>query len=146
LCPATIIHTFHASPIVILGSDTASAGIGWFSTTLKGLTMDARFLRDEAARFRGMAEDADREATRERFLVMAADYDARAKAAHESEEPSSGVADKTMTDPNPGEANGEIVEPTTEDAPKITLGRKIATGLKETVLVERRPVGRPRRE
>ena len=97
--------------------------------------MTPQFLRHEAARFRGMAEDADREATKERFLTMAADYEARAGVANE------------MTDPDPdlGNAN-EAVEPTTDEAPKITLNRKIATGSKETVMVQRRPVGRPRRE
>jgi hypothetical protein len=108
--------------------------------------MNARFLRDEAARFRGMAEDADREATRMRFLAMAANYEARAKVAHESGEPNSGEVDKAMTDPNSGEANSEAVEPTPDEPPKITISRKITTGLKETVLVQRLPVGRPRRE
>lgn len=108
--------------------------------------MTPQFLRDEAARFRGMAGDTDREATKERFLAMAADYDARAKVAHESEEPNSGEADKAMTEPYSGEANSELVEATEDEALKATLGRKIATGLKETVLVRRRPVGRPRRE
>jgi hypothetical protein len=98
--------------------------------------MNARFLRDEAARFRGMAEDADREATRVRFLAMAADYEARAKLANELTDP----------DPDPGEASGEAVEPTRDEPPKITLDRKIATGSKETVVIPRRPVGRPRRE
>jgi hypothetical protein len=98
------------------------------------LTMNARFLRDEAARFRVMAEDADREATRVRFLAMAADYEAR-----------SGVA-KELTEPDLGEAHGEVVEPTQDEAPKITLDRKVATDLKETLVVKRRPVGRPRRE
>jgi hypothetical protein len=96
--------------------------------------MTPQFLRDEAARFRGMAGDADREATKERFLAMAADYDARAKIAPESE-----VS-------NAGEANSEANEPTQDDAPTINTGRKITVGLKETVLVQRRPVGRPRRE
>jgi hypothetical protein len=108
--------------------------------------MNARFLRDEAARFRGMAEDADREATKDRFLAMAADYDARAKAAQESEEPHSGVAHKTITDPDGSEMNAEVIEQTTHEAPKITLSRKVATGPKETVNAQRRPVGRPRRE
>ena len=81
-----------------------------------------------------MAKDADREATKVRLLAMAADYEARA-----------GI-DTELTEPNSGEMNSELVEPTTDEAPKITLGRKIATGLKETVVVQRRPVGRPRRE
>jgi hypothetical protein len=96
--------------------------------------MTPQFLRHEAARFRGMAEDADRDATKVRLLAMAADYEARAGVTNES------------TDPDPGEANSETVEPTQDEAPRITVGRKVATGLKETVLVERRPVGRPRRE
>jgi hypothetical protein len=122
-------------PNFISQSDAASpAGIGWFPTIQKGLTTNARFLRDEAARFRGMAEDAERAATKVRLLAMAADYDARAKVAHESEEP------------NSGEASGEAVEPTPNEAPRITPGRKITTGLKEPVLVQRRPVGQPRRE
>lgn len=97
--------------------------------------MTPKFLRHEAARFRGMAEDADREASRLRFLAMAADYEARAKVAD----------DLTDPDPDPGNAD-EAVEPTADEAPKITLSKKIATGLKETVMVQRRPVGRPRRE
>ena len=97
--------------------------------------MNARFLRDEAARLRGMADDSDRQATKERFLAIAADYEARAEVANERSDP----------DPGPGEAN-EAVEPILDEAPKITLGRKTVTGLKETVLVQRRPVGRPKRE
>jgi hypothetical protein len=109
-------------------------GIGRFSTILKGLTMNARFLRDEATRFRGMAEDADREATKLRLLAMAADYEARA-----------GI-DNELTEPNSVEETSEVVEPTQDEAAKITLGRKITAGSKETVPARRRPVGRPRRE
>jgi len=96
--------------------------------------MNARFLRDEAARFRGMAEDADREATRTRLLAMAADYEARA-----------GI-DNAPDEPGADETNGELVEPAQDEVAKITLKRKIATGLNESVLVQRRPIGRPRRE
>ena len=96
--------------------------------------MTPEFLRHEAARFRGMAEDADREATKVRLLSMAADYEARAGVTNE------------MIDPDPTEENGELVEPTQDEAPIIKPIRKIATGLKETVVVQRRPVGRPRRE
>jgi hypothetical protein len=105
-------------------------------TALKGLTMTPQFLRHEAARFRGMADDTDREATKLRLLAMAADYEARAGVANELTDP----------DPDPGEATDEVVEPTQDQVPKITLGKKIATGLKETVMVQRRAVGRPRRE
>ena len=96
--------------------------------------MNARFLRDEAARFRGMAEDADREATKLRLLAMAADYEARAGVATELTNP----------DPDPDEASGEAVETSREPASKLTLSRKAAAETKETVLVQRRPVGRPR--
>ena len=107
--------------------------------------MNARFLRDEAARFRGMAEDADREATRERFLAMAADYEARANVAKATEPEVGDTANETV-EPSLDEANSELVEPTQDEAQKIKSGRKVAKGLKETIVVERRPVGRPRRE
>lgn len=44
--------------------------------------MTPQFLRSEAARFREMAEAVtDREASRQRLLAMALDYEARAEAA-----------------------------------------------------------------
>ena len=43
--------------------------------------MTPRFLREEAVRFRGMAEATDREASKSRLLAMASDYDAQAEAA-----------------------------------------------------------------
>jgi hypothetical protein len=98
--------------------------------------MDVRFLRDEAARFRGMADNSDREATKIRLLAMAADYEARAGIANEVTDP----------DPDPGEATDKAVEPSQDEVPKITLSKKVAKELKETVLVKRRPVARPRRE
>jgi hypothetical protein len=49
--------------------------------------MTPKFLREEAARFRGMAETAEREASRQRLLTMAIDYEAKAKAADELPEP-----------------------------------------------------------
>lgn len=52
--------------------------------------MTPKFLREEAARFRGMADTADREASKARFLTMATDYEARAKAADELMEPNLG--------------------------------------------------------
>jgi hypothetical protein len=108
--------------------------------------MTPKFLRDEAARFRGMAGETDREATKERFLAMAADYDARAGIANELTEPKSGEEISDAVEPDPGDANTETVESAHDEASKITLGRKISTGSKETVSVQRRPVGRPRRE
>ena len=49
--------------------------------------MPPKFLREKAARFRGMAETIDREASKQRFLAMAIDFEARAKAADESTDP-----------------------------------------------------------
>ncbi len=49
--------------------------------------MIPQFLREEAARFRAMADAVDREASKLRLLKMAIDYEARAKAADELTEP-----------------------------------------------------------
>ena len=46
--------------------------------------MTPKFLRSEAARFREMAESlTDREASRQRLLAMAIDYDKRAEQAEQ---------------------------------------------------------------
>jgi hypothetical protein len=50
----------------------------------KEFVMTPRFLREEAARFRDMADTSSREASKLRFLAMATDFEARAKAADES--------------------------------------------------------------
>jgi hypothetical protein len=55
--------------------------------------MTPQFLREEAARFRGMAETVEREASKLRLLAMAADYESRASAT------------ETSTQPDPGEAS-----------------------------------------
>jgi len=104
--------------------------------------MDVRFLRDEAARFRGMAEDADREATKLRLLAMAVDYDARANAAANVAKPRAEETSKELIEP---EAEGED---TASAGPGLTgtLSVRPVRKAKETVVVERRPVGRPRRE
>jgi hypothetical protein len=99
--------------------------------------MNARFLRDEAARFRGMADETDREATKVRLLAMAADYDARAKLAHELTEPNSGEAVEAIPEPVPDESGQE-------PSPGGTL--KLKSGRTETIVVQRRPVGRPKRD
>ena len=91
--------------------------------------MTPQFLRHEAARFRGMAEDADREATKARLLAMAADYEARAGTDIEVIEPNSGEAD----------------EPKQDEALTIKPASKIVTALKEPVVVRRR-LSRPRQE
>jgi hypothetical protein len=81
-----------------------------------------------------MVDDTDREATKLRLLAMAADYEARAGIANE------------VVEPNVAQADGDVDDPTQDEAPKIALNKKIATGSKESALVQRRPVGRPRRE
>jgi hypothetical protein len=108
--------------------------------------MDARFLRDEAARFRGMADDADRESTKHRLLAMAADYEARAQVVNELAEPNSGEGDQEAVQPNPDEAMTGLAQPNLEETLKVKSVGKLARGLKETIVVQRRPIGRPRRE
>ncbi len=49
--------------------------------------MTPQFLREEAARFRGMADASEREASKLRLLAMAADYEARATAVEGGHEP-----------------------------------------------------------
>jgi len=49
--------------------------------------MTPKFLREEAARFRGMADTAEREASKQRLLSMAIDYEAKANAAEVLPEP-----------------------------------------------------------
>jgi hypothetical protein len=71
--------------------------------------MTPKFLREEASRFRAMAETVDREASRQRFLAMASDFEARAATAEES------------TDPDP------------HAAVNLRPGKKLATESKEAV-------------
>jgi hypothetical protein len=75
--------------------------------------MTPQFLRSEAARFRRMADTADREATKVRLLTMATDYDARA-----------GI-------------DAELIEPTLGGAIKLSTARKVAKELQEAVSAER---------
>jgi hypothetical protein len=77
--------------------------------------MTPRFLREEAARFRGMAETTDREASKLRLLTMALDYEARAKVADE------------VTEPDPGGTS------------KVKAGRKTAKELNELAGIEPKP-------
>jgi hypothetical protein len=57
--------------------------------------MTPKFLREEAARFRSMAETSDREASKQRFLAMAVDFEARAQAADEVADPAPEPTDPT---------------------------------------------------
>jgi hypothetical protein len=54
---------------------------------LKEMIMTPKFLREEAARFRGMAGTAELEASKLRLLAMAIDFESRATAADGSIEP-----------------------------------------------------------
>lgn len=49
--------------------------------------MTPQFLRAEAARFRGMAEATEREASKQRLLAMALDYESKAETAAGLTEP-----------------------------------------------------------
>jgi hypothetical protein len=103
--------------------------------------MNHRFLRDEAARFRAMAEDTDHEATRLRRLAMAADYEARANAAAAAVVTSIVAPEATDTAvAEPEAAVDEQPAPAAPTAPKTTrlrLDKQNVRGLKETIVVER---------
>jgi hypothetical protein len=92
-----------------------------------------------------MADDADREATRVRLLAMAADYEGRAKVAQGAEPEVGDTADETV-EPGLDEAITGLAEPGMGETLTVKPVRKIAKSLKETIVVKRRPVGRPRRE
>ena len=77
--------------------------------------MTPQFLRAEAARFREMAEVADREASRQRLLRMATDYEERAKAADALQPP------RPVEEPEAeAEAEAETEAPAEEPKPKPT--------------------------
>ena len=75
--------------------------------------MTPQFLREEASRFRGMAETVEREASKLRLLKMADDYEQRARAADERNPP--GPSDAAVTDPAQG--GSATSAPTLTEAP-----------------------------
>jgi hypothetical protein len=75
---------------------------------------------------------------------MAADYDARANVADEVTEQSSSETDTEQPEPLANAAKG-LAEPRHGEALSVEPKVRIATEPKGTILVERRPVGRPRR-
>lgn len=79
-------------PISIMGSDRIAGCHERIPMNMKEFAMTPKFLREEAARFRGMAETADREASKQRYLMMATDFEARAQAADDTTEPDPGKA------------------------------------------------------
>jgi hypothetical protein len=81
--------------------------------------MTPQFLRAEAARFREMAEVADREASKQRLLKMAIDYEDRAKAA-DALQPA-----RPMPEPEPDAEAEPETEATTEEPAKPKPGRRI---------------------
>jgi hypothetical protein len=89
--------------------------------------MTPQFLREEASRFRGMAETVEREASKLRLLKMASDYEARANAAAPMEinEPVE-IAEPVEV---PVEVN-QSVEPAGETL-KLKPARRTAKELKE---------------
>jgi chorismate synthase len=122
-----LAESLHTS-VVLLGS----------IPELEELMMNHRFLCDEAARFRTMAEESDREASKVRLLAMAAAYEARAKLASASTEADSAG---TIIEPGQAEAAEALTRSDAGEAAKPPPGRKIGTERKES-LGENRPIGR----
>jgi hypothetical protein len=89
--------------------------------------MTPQFLREEAARFRGMADTMEREASRLRLLAMATDYESRATLADgvSTPVPTREIpADAIPVEANSGEAvPGGVI--------KIKLARKTRQGMNE---------------
>ena len=80
--------------------------------------MTPQFLRSEAARFREMAESVtDREASRQRLLAMAVDYEARAAAAE---------ADRALAPQAPADEPSPDVQqaPAAEETGTVKPGRR----------------------
>jgi len=100
--------------------------------------MDPRFLRDEAARFRVMAEDTEREASKLLLLAMAADYEARAVVA----EGLAGVrAAEPVEEPADQEADSADEAPA-EGTLKSRTGKLTLRSPKDTEIAKRRPLVR----
>jgi hypothetical protein len=75
--------------------------------------MTPKFLREEAARFRGMAGTAHLEASKVRLLAMATDFESRATA------------------------DDELIEPKLDEGIKIRAAKKIAKELNEPAWLDR---------
>lgn len=95
--------------------------------------MNYRFLRDEAARFRAMADETDRETTKLRLLAMATEYEARANVA--AKVTGTELAGTKEEISRPAEENLEMPA-------KLKLGGKGTRGLKQAILVDHRPTAR----
>jgi hypothetical protein len=87
--------------------------------------MNHRFLQSEAARFRAMAEESDRETTKLRLLAMAADYEAKAGVVgHATESDVAPVMEVQAIAP---------VEENPEKPTKLRLGGRVTRGLKRSL-------------
>ncbi len=92
--------------------------------------MTPKFLREEAARFRGMAEEQTREASKLRLLGMADDYEARATAI-----------DGMVVETPPEEPETEVAE-AVETTGTLSLGAKSgARGVRKPVTRTRLRIG-----
>jgi hypothetical protein len=80
------------------------------------------FLREEASRFRGMAETVEREASRLRLLGMADDYESRAKEADALTRPAR--VEPALDAPAPDAP--APAEPAPGETIRLRLGRKTA--------------------
>jgi hypothetical protein len=83
--------------------------------------MTPQFLRSEAERFRDMAESTDREASRQRLLAMAVDYEAQAEQAEKLQPP------EQMQSAEPEPASDGAIEPEPGDtgsSSRLRLSRK----------------------
>ena len=83
--------------------------------------MTPQFLRSEAARFRDMAESTDREASRQRLLAMAVDYEAQAEQTEKLHPP------EEMQSAEPEPASEGAIEPepgVTGSSSRLRLSRK----------------------
>src|SRR3954451_24785264 len=101
--------------------------------------MNHQFLRDEAARFRGMADDTNREASKHRLLAMAADYESRARIAGSSTESDLAGA---ITEPTGADGADILAQPDQDEAIKPLNGRKFGRERNDGASAERRSVGR----
>ncbi len=108
-CARPLASTYPAYPHGILVFNKASGCHEGIPPNLKDLVMTPKFLREEAARFRGMAETVDRDASKLRFLTMATDFEERAKAAD------------------------DLTEPTPDEALKVKVAKKIAKQMEDGV-------------
>jgi hypothetical protein len=96
--------------------------------------MTPKFLRDEAARFRGMADTADRESSKQRLLAMAVDYESRAMAAGGVSEPEPDAA--VVVTPDTADT-AVVVQPAGPVV--LKLARKTARGLKDPASTDGHP-------